>query len=447
MLLLNKIRQFLKRDVSVSDIMDRFWSMLEIRQDFEWPVPLGYYMNSEGAYVAFSDRGFLYRVDVSFEGNNVVFSEPYTVNVEFVETRGQIRLMEREKGSNEVRFVAIASASVLNRSGEIDSRELFDSFEENFNETQLPDVTLRHIHIPDFYFGKVTRVYRYENLLVTHGIIYLDHPLGEYALERIGDPEWGISIGYLGSLPEIARTQEGIEIPVYKEGVLVEISLLREKEAASLLTGTKITEGVNRMGKSIGEIRKILVDFTNDEKFVDDFVDDLENREAHIRENSLVTREATPEETEEVEEEVAGETETEEVIVDEPEETEEVIIEIGEEELARAVATALEGSSFVQDLQERLGNALSQISTLSAEMAGIREELGQRVSRIEKEDEQRLEEVIEELPVNRRVRNKVVYRPSQQAEVNADVPSDVPDFAELRKKFREERPKLFKGEK
>lgn len=449
----NKISSiFKKRDHSVVDVMHMFYNYLNPLVEngtFEWPSIVGHYMSESGTYIVMSDSGKLYRSDITLSGSEVSFSTPSPVEVHFVGLGGKMRIVGRDS-KGRPKFVVFAASSVLNRDGEIDSRDLFDSFENTFDIEERPVVTIRHIHSPEFYFGEVLGAYRLENMLICHGVLEPEHPLTKYAVERFGDPEWGISIGFYAEDYQNDKTEEGIAIPVYKKGRLIEISVLREKEAASHLTGTKIIkDGVDRMGKTKEQVQKILLDFTNDEAFVQQFLEEAEIRERKIQEDGLITRNSGPEEEVEETEEVAvdPEVEAEEADVEDTEAEEPVVVEIDitDEALAQAISQSLDEK--LTDVREQLKSFAGAVDTLTGVLQTLQEgqdtlkaEIEERFSKIEKEDVEKVQEIVEDLPLNRRKINTVVYRPSLQREV--DSPQDgKPDIAAIRKETLNKRMK------
>ena len=124
-----------------------------------------------------------------------------------------------------------------------------------------------------------------------------DEPLAQATRRAIeANPDYyGISIGYKyqPESKERLTVSEGISIPVYTDGVLVECSILAEKDAACLYTGA-YTEGVNRMNsKAKTELEKIAGDDPALVALVGELVTQVDSVNQDIETKNLVRREST----------------------------------------------------------------------------------------------------------------------------------------------------------
>lgn len=153
------------------------------------------------------------------------------------------QMIEVSTNGNQLRWVSIAATSVLNRAGEIDSRQLFALFEHHARKTgYFPFLTYAH-QGRQFKFGQADNIRQYHNSLIVEG--YFDYGNSEsaklaqifYNAIRENPSNWEISIGYLLTKdPEITEIGRGFYVPVYREGIMYELSLLPAGKAANQLT-------------------------------------------------------------------------------------------------------------------------------------------------------------------------------------------------------------------
>ena len=260
-----------KRAASVGDI----WSFLQNQLDEEamadpdYVAPIetedgGYipgsprsyiidiYQNAQGMFALITKSdGKLYKVPISVgKDNSIVTGEYIESFMEALPVTGrQVSVVRSADGK--VRWFAMpACTAVLNRSGEIDSRALFDSFVDHVMRTG--DYPLL-----DFYhkgerliLGRADNVQRIGYSYCATGT-FEDTPFGRAAAESLEREKdyWGLSIAYLPtSNPSTISTTTGEEIPVYNAGINRFISLLPENAAASILTSIS-TEEKKRMNE------------------------------------------------------------------------------------------------------------------------------------------------------------------------------------------------------
>lgn len=235
-----------------------------VYDDYGNPVPmpimcpsyvLDVYLNAQGmfALVTKSD-GKLYKIPVTvLKDNTIVLGDMVEVFMEALPVVG--RQVSVKRGADGVMrwFAMPACTAVVNRSGEIDSKALFDSFAEHIMRTEdYPELDFYHMgeSIP---LGKADWVGRDGVAYCASGTFY-NTPIAraaQMALEN--DPNyWGLSIAYIPtSEPTIIRAQDDVQIKVYNSGVNRFISLLPEKDAASILTSISTKEEVTRMNEKV----------------------------------------------------------------------------------------------------------------------------------------------------------------------------------------------------
>lgn len=151
-------------------------------------------------------------------------------------TKGSIKVRRVHDGAI---LTCIACTAVLNRVGEIDSRNLFDEFIHRQKLTGVrPDFLFFHSTNPKFRLGKVIETWRdgYNYIAVAKFDFNNSFAIDTAAAIEADPDYWGISIGYrpIGQ-PELVRTKTGV-VEVFNHGENHEISLLPEAVAASYFT-------------------------------------------------------------------------------------------------------------------------------------------------------------------------------------------------------------------
>lgn len=265
--------------------------------DYGDVVPLGYvkdvYIDSGNNTFCLYTKGDgkLYTMTVTVDDQSQITFGPETeVFMEFTPvSRSAIRVQRSADGTARW-FAAPACTAVLNRSGEIDSTKLFDSFVEYIERTgEYPSMDFFHLD-ERLTFGVADLVFRDGvNLVISGTFDGSDFANAAIeAIERDGD-YWGLSIAYLPTeYPENIRSQEGIEIPVFNAGILRFVSLLPEDTAASILTSISVEEGVNRMN-AIQE--KALRELTGDNVVLfEQMKEQLKNNNRQADEPGVITR-------------------------------------------------------------------------------------------------------------------------------------------------------------
>ncbi len=229
--------------------------MISGTPQMSWVIDV--YLNDKGAFalVTKSD-GKLYKVPVTVGKDNAITTGEYIeVFMEALPVTGrQVSVIRTATG--QVRWFAMpACTAVLNRSGEIDSRALFDSFQEHIVRTgEYPELDFYHMG-ESIALGKADWVARDGVAYCASGVFY-DTDIARAAANALEkEPDfWGLSIAYIPtSEPTKIRTAEGTEIPVYNTGVNRFISLLPENAAASILTSISTIEEKKRMNEKVME--------------------------------------------------------------------------------------------------------------------------------------------------------------------------------------------------
>lgn len=422
--MLRTIRDFFtQRDLSINQVVQQIDNLLyDIKDDeeeyrFAWPYIFDVFQTDNENYVIFSDSGKLYKAVYSVQqGRDIAIDRISEVVVEYPEVSSEDTersFVLRRNADNQLLFIAIAGSAVLNRSGELDSTMLFDSFEQSFDKDNSPFITFRHLG-EGLSFGKIDNVFRNDKLLFVTGYIDETTPIGSVFEERYKeDPEkWGISIGFRPTRHEITRVSDKVDILTYTEGELVEVSVLKETEAAHYFTAileAKNNKETNRMGKNRTQAFDALKEFVGDALSDDELnamLDSAEVRNRTIEETNMVTRKA--EDTEDIVEEEEKEVKEEEAFeVNIDESALEAITEQVRERVAGEINTHMEETlnslqSTITELSERLNSAIENINDITT-----------RTTRLEEDDDKKIREAVNDLPPASNKRVNVRYRPTE----------------------------------
>ena len=239
--------------------------------------------------------GKLYKVPVSVDAESqITMGEEQEVVMDFAPVTGR-QLTVKRQADGQIRWFAMpACTAVLNRSGEIDSRALFDSFVEYVERTDAyPELDFFHLG-ERVLLGKADWIARDGFLYCASGTFY-DTPIARAAAQSLEDnPDyWGLSIAYLPTRePEMLRSADGVEIPVFNVGINRFISLLPEDTAASIFTSISTKEEVNRMNKKMKEALEKLTG--KDADLLKQFEEIIDDKNRQASEPGVVNRQQAP---------------------------------------------------------------------------------------------------------------------------------------------------------
>ena len=152
-----------------------------------------------------------------------------------IKTRSTI---ERQQDGGH-RLISVSAVSAINRVGEIDGRNLFDSFIEGWKNGDQVQRDFMHLGVlgDPFITGDIDFMARDGNVFVT-STLYRDTPLAKGEIQyRLEHPEyWGDSIAYFSfSEPESVEV-DGENVMVFNDGTLRFVSTVPEELAASHFT-------------------------------------------------------------------------------------------------------------------------------------------------------------------------------------------------------------------
>lgn len=439
-----------RRAISATSIMEQVWAyvweLAEAGGAMMWPIDL--YWDRGFMFMILSMDGRLYRVDVTVEDGTVVLGQMVQVIENFlpVETR-MLRTIRQPDGR--YRWVQVSCSAVMNRVGEIDSRDLFDSFVERAAATGVYPI-LNFSHLGGIRLGEADYVARDGYLYITSGL-YDDTPIGEAAaLGVMREPDyWGHSIEYVSdgeSQIVTIHTDAGVDVdlPVFRTGVNTGIALCAEHKAAALYTGTKITRGTDNMNQATYDDLVRLVGADLAAQF--QAATDETNRqiETGVAAGEVIARSTAVEETgvdahdesavEDVEEAAGGED------AEAVELGAETSFELDDGAVA-AIAQAVTQTDAFEGLFARfeeavntlagMGEAVQGLQAASAAGARTLAELTERVGYLEQDDQERQEAWVQDAPrVSPRRAVRVTHRPRQQQQTPAGRGGDM-DYAAI----------------
>lgn len=383
-----------ERAIGMSRLYEQLMGKLEeMGEEDSYPWPIDLYHDQGRMYLITADKGKLYRYDVMMQNDEPMLGVPVEV-MENHPPMGQTRTTITRRADGRYRWFSVSATSVLNRVGEIDSRELYDNFIKHAEETREYPIRQFYHQGEKFRTGQADFLARDGNCYVTSGL-FDDSPLALAEIEaRNREPSyWGESIGYLPLVePEIMRIAE-IGIPVYTDGIHKEISTLPEREAANLFTTTQ--QEVSRMmtGPAWEAFLKL---WNGDEQKAREWLE--QNAEATnraIETGGLITRQA--------EEQPAGEAEGEQVLT------------IDDTAVAALTDSVTRSEAFTS-LAEQLKQATEALVIAGEKIEALYrqvEALSGRVAGLEQTDDKKQKQWLQDQ--SRRAKNQttVTYRPRE----------------------------------
>jgi hypothetical protein len=280
------------RSTSMQSVFEQIWNAASEKDPMAFVNDL--IVEDDGSIAAIiSSNGKLYKSPVTIAGGTPSLGDWIEVKIDYPPVTQSRTTIMRLK-DNKVRWLSVSSSAVLNRSGQIDSKKLFDSFVAKIEETGVyPVRRFCHLYSDEFITGQCDFVARDDNLLITSGI-YNDTELAKQEIQaREADPEyWGESIGFQADQAQMVELAEGISIPTFEDGILLEISAVPEKYAAAWFTNTtQFTEEVKNM-LDIRAKEALVKLFNGDEAAADKWLEDnVDAKNRMIAEEGMITRE------------------------------------------------------------------------------------------------------------------------------------------------------------
>lgn len=393
---------------------------MAINWDEYWQGMDVYYDDDGSVFLLAQRASKLYRLPIDVEGDEVVLGAPEEIVLSARANESSFTVTRTTDGK--IRWFAIASAAVLNRVNSIDSTELFDNFIKRAQATGVyPQLSFYH-HKEHINLGNADWLGRSDYLYLASGVA-ADSPDGRAAMQALErdatDTEWGASIGFfpIGE-PDMLEVARDVFIPVYTDGINDEISIVREKDAASYYTRMG-TEGGKFMRKQekdalvlmFGQARADEMEAQIDGQNRSIVAEDRIRREGNATAAAATTASAT------VETVTAPAATTEAAVATAtpaasvPATT---VIEIPESALAgvsEAVLAALQ--PLLQGFQTGLDAIAPRLDALEAAQRSMDEETNTRLAALEQEEGEKKQTWLQDLPAATSQRQVVIVRPSQ----------------------------------
>lgn len=297
-----------ERAKSINDIFLDVYERLEEIDPAVWINDLFYDAESDSLFVIVSSSGKLYQVPLEREDGSLVPGSWTEVEYNFkpVGAGAESRTIVRQGEDGRYRWIGISATAVLNRVGQLDSRDLFDAFIAHAEETGEYPIRQFFHQGETFMTGQCDFLARDGFCLITSGL-FDDTEIGRAeAQARMKNPDyWGDSIGFISDDYEMWEVAEGVKIPVYRSGILREISTLPEEHAASWYTHASLQE-VNRMlDERVFEAFVKL--FDDDEEKARAWLEaNAESRNREITDANQLTRQTPPDAQDQVNRDDAG---------------------------------------------------------------------------------------------------------------------------------------------
>jgi hypothetical protein len=445
-----------ERAVSVSSIGNEVFE--QFYNQGAWLNDL--YLEDGKMFAVASEGGKLFRasVDVDEATGDIVLGEMTEVIAKFDSVN---RTKFRTNDAGKVQMLAISASSVINKNGEIDSRNLFDAMSDYMKRTgkKIPR-TFFHAG-PEFRTGDIVWMARDDNVLLTV-TEFDDSELARREIKtRESDPDyWGDSIEFdpVGD-PEMLDVGDGITIPVYMAGIPVAVSTLAAERACSLYANkfSINRQEVKRMALKDEDRIDLVKAFDGDEAEVDDWLkdnvspvnreiaktgqvtreedvtDDLEDEvEPEVEPEGEVEGEADSEETPEAEPAEGSESESEgEEGKTEPEantEAEELVVEFDDEMAQQVAETVVASDSFVQfrdsltEMVDSVKTSLTELTTTVGELQALSVARTKQFEELQKSEADKKKEWLEDVPRN--TKRITLHRPSRDGDTeSAEDPS------------------------
>ena len=416
----NRLKQLVspKRAISGQQVFDALWQRmfdLDLQIEGSDHFLVDVYFDENGFYALYVDRGKLYRYDLEVQDNNIVLGE--RIEVMEVHQPVESRTVIRQQPDGKFRWFSVSGTAVLNRSGEIDSRDLFDSFIEYAERTgQYPIRMFYHQGgiSEDWEMDESTLAYKtgQADFLARDGYCYItsglydDTSLAKIEIEALqNNPDfWGESIRFWPTRGELTEISEGIKIPVYTEGFNVEISTLPETDAAHLMTRTEVHMSLN--GKARDAWLKLWTDAgMTEEDALKWLADNPQARNRAIDDAGMITRDGEGEDVQDDNTQQAEDVTEDESIPPDIEIDDSVIEAVGE--------TVTQSEAFTQ-LSDRLTQVETQLTERSkadGDLTQAIERLNQRLDKLEGVESARQQQADDDKPAKFKQTQRVVYRP------------------------------------
>lgn len=405
------IPQDIERSVSFPRLNEKLWQALDDSYEEKgWAYPINMYIDNGDVFALVTQGGKLYQIPMQIQNENLTLGEWVQVEEDFKPVT-QSRFFVRRQKDGTYRWTSIAGTTVLNRVGEIDSSELFDSFIQHAKQTgKYPRLDFYHLGEtdPDLWeFGTADYLAREGVCYIASGTFDEDHPLAKATIKQCQESDaWGQSIEfYTYSEPEYLVMDPEVKVPVYKTGENIRISVVLEEDAAGLFTRMGVDEKVERsMDKNtLDALKKI---FGDDEDAFNEFVENVDGINERVknerlihRAKQLVAENSTDEAEDDAKDEETFETE------EDQDDSEEIADLILDEEGIKVLAQQVMESDHIQAPFNSVQQSIDELKGMIAGLVEKREEDSKEISRLKKSNKG-LTEIVEALAKNEQLKQQ-----------------------------------------
>jgi hypothetical protein len=284
---MNIFRNMFKKDrvLSLNDIVTKIYQYSEENVDPYSYVEGLYVDDNNDTFAILASSGKLKNLSYSISGGELVVNSVTDVVIDFTPV-SQSRVMVKRTSDTESLWYGIVASAVLNRNAEIDTTKMFQYLEENYKERSAY-LTFQHLPKEPFEFGTVDGVFRYNEFLIGYGRIDTSKALGRAAETALSSGEYGFSIGFMSNEGKIIDVG-GVKIRTFEVAQLIEVSILKESNAANLFTQANYKERLTMASRE--QALKALTEYLNDEDEATKLVEQADFKSREIHDNGLITR-------------------------------------------------------------------------------------------------------------------------------------------------------------
>lgn len=419
-----------ERAIGFSRLYDQLWSALDESEN-GWAYPLDVFVGDDGTslFSIVAQKGKLFQVPMTVTQDTLSLGEWVQVTEVFQPVTQSRFSVQRQKDGT-YRWLCIAGTTVLNRVGEIDSSELFDSFVARAQKTgSYPRLDFYHLGETDpktWEFGTADYLAREGVCYIASGTFDTNHPLAEAMIRscEAGCDEWGNSIEfYAYAEPEILVMDPKIQVPIYKEGENIRISVVLEEDAAGLFTRmVEIREEKNRTmdPRTEAALRKL---FGDDEEAIAAFVENVDAVNRTVKNDKLIHRkkkeEPVADDTDDDDEDAENDVNEEETEKPKDGVPDSLILD---EVATKEIATQVVQSGVFSDITQSLKDLTTLVTKLTegqvtadkeiSRLKTVNKKLAERVEALGAEETVKKQTWAEDLPARRQI--AVTYRRREQ---------------------------------
>jgi hypothetical protein len=284
---MNIFRNMFKKDrvLSLNDIVTKIYQYSEENVDPYSYVEGLYVDDNNDTFAILASSGKLKKLSYSISGGELVVNSVTDVVIDFTPV-SQSRVMVKRTSDTESLWYGIVASAVLNRNADIDTTKMFQYLEENYKERSAY-LTFQHLPKEPFEFGTVDGVFRYNEFLIGYGRIDTSKALGRAAETALSSGEYGFSIGFMSNEGKIIDVG-GVKIRTFEVAQLIEVSILKESNAANLFTQANYKERLTMASRE--QALKALTEYLNDEDEATKLVEQADFKSREIHDNGLITR-------------------------------------------------------------------------------------------------------------------------------------------------------------